>query len=292
MDVHVDPLGIDLEIEKERRKTPFGNQLLVGLQDRLLEIGRAEIAAVDEEILVGPGLAGRGRTTHIALQLDDRGIGHHLQQVVFHGSPHHVDDAAGQRRRLQEVDRRIVVVEFEAHLRIAERHALELGLDMPGRDIRLLQEPAAGRDVVEEVAHHELRPRRAGYDGLSGELPAVDLGHSAQLVLGLTGAQLHLRDGRNRGERLAAESESIEFVDILRRADLAGGVAVEGQPGVDGRHAAAVVDDLDQVAASLAEVDRHAGGPRVDGILHHLLHHRGRAVDHLSGRDLVGDDFG
>ena len=84
----------------------------------------------------------------------------------------------------------------------------------------------------------------------------------------------------------------MQGVNILHGPDLARGVAVEGHARVDGRHATAVVDDLDQVLAAVAEVDLHRSRPGVDGVLHHLLHHRGGPVDDLARGDLVGNDLG
>jgi hypothetical protein len=49
---------------------------------------------------------------------------------------------------------------------------------------------------------------------------------------------------------------------------------------------------LDQVLAAVAEVDLHRSRPGVDGVLHHLLHHRGGPVDDLARGDLVGNDLG
>ncbi len=69
-------------------------------------------------------------------------------------------------------------------------------------------------------------------------------------------------------------------------------MAVERHPRIDGRHAATVVDDLDKVLAAVAEIDLHALRAGIDSVLHHLLDHRRRAVDHLAGGDLVGDDLG
>ena len=73
---------------------------------------------------------------------------------------------------------------------------------------------------------------------------------------------------------------------------LLGGMAVEGHTRVDGRHARAVVDDLDQILAPVTEVDLHGTGTGVDGVLHHLLDHRCGTVDDLARSNLVGDDFG
>ena len=202
------------------------------------------------------------------------------------------DDAASQRRSLQRVNRGVVGIEFESDLRVAERDALELGLDLRSRRSALVQETAARRDVVKEVAHEELRPHGTHHGILSRELPAVDLGLRAHLVARLPRAQFDLRHGGDRSQGLAAESERMQGVDVLHSPDLARGMAVESHACVDGRHAAAVVHNLDQILAAVAEIDFHGGRTCVDGVFHHLLHHRGGSVDDLARGDLVGDDLG
>jgi len=71
--------------------------------------------------------------------------------------------------------------------------------------------------------------------------------------------------------------------------DLAGGVAQDGEAGVFRGHSRAVVPDQYPGGAAVPQLDLHAGGPGVQGVLDQLLDHGGRAVDHLARRDLLGD---
>ena len=292
MDVHVDTSGIDLEEEEIRRLAVLGNQLFVGLQDGARQVAAFEKASVDKQILLRIAFLGGRRTADIALDAGDRGVGLDFQQVLFDMAPHHVHDAASQRRSLQRVNRGVVGIEFESDLRVAERDALELGLDLRSRRSALVQETAARRDVVKEVAYEELRPHGTHHGRLRRELPAVDLGLRAHLVARLPRAQFDLRHGGDRSQGLTAESERMQGVDVLHSPDLARSMAVESHACVDGRHAAAVVHNLDQILAAVAEIDFHGGRTCVDGVFHHLLHHRGGSVDDLARGDLVGDDLG
>ncbi len=268
------------------------DQLLVAAHEGAGEVGAAEVAAVHEEILLLVALAGGRRAADVAPQRGDRGRGVDLEQVVFDRAARQIDDAARLRRRLEAVDGGVVGIEFEGDLGVAERHAAELVLDLSGRGGALLEEAPPRGDVVEEVADEELRTDGAGDGLLSREEAAVDRHLGAQLLPGAARAQLDLRHGGDRGECLAAEAEGAQGVEVVGRADLRGGVAVEGEACVDGRHAAAVVHDLDELLAAVAEVDLHAAGPRIDGVLHHLLDDRGGAVDHLAGGDLIGYHLG
>ena len=290
--VDVDTPGIERQVEEIGGLAALGNQLLVGFQNGARQIGALEKAPVDKKVLLRVAFLGGSRTADISLDAGDRSVGLDLQQVLLDVTPHHVDDASRQRPGLQRIDRSVVGVEFEGDLRVTERDALELGLDLRRRGGALVQKTAARRNVVEKVAHEELRTHGTHHRVLRRELPAVDLGLRTHLVAGLPGAQFDLRHGGDRSQGLAAESERVQGVNILHGPDLARGVAVEGHARVDGRHAAAVVDDLDQVLAAVAEVDLHRSRPGVDGVLHHLLHHRGGPVDDLARGDLVGNDLG
>ena len=270
----------------------LGNQFVISLQDGTRQIGALEEAAVDEEILLGIAFLGRSRAADESVDACDRRVGIDIQQVLLDVPSHDIDDPAGQRCGLQVVDRGVVGVQFEADLRVAECNTLELRTDLRRRGRALVEEPAAGRHIVKEIAHEELRTHGAHDRGLRNELPAVDFGLRSHLVALLARAQFDLRHRGDRGQGLSPESERMQGIDIFHAADLARGMAVEGHAGIDGRHAATVVDDLDQVLAAVAEVDLHGPGPRIERIFHHLLHHRSGPVDHLTRRDLIGDDFG
>src|SRR4029078_1011151 len=70
-------------------------------------------------------------------------------------------------------------------------------------------------------------------------------------------------------------------------ADLAGRVALDGQPRVLGVHAFAVVFDADQPLAAAVDGDRDPRGPGVQRVLAQLLDDGGRALDDFAGGDLV-----
>ena len=207
-------------------------------------------------------------------------------------TPHHIDDPRSQRSSGQPIERLIVHQQFEPHLRIAERDPLKLGLDLPRGSRTLFEELTAGRHVVEQIAHIKLRPHRTSREGLRNELTAIDRRERTHFILRLARTQLHLRHGGDRRERLAPEAERLERINILQRRDLAGSMPVESHAGVDGRHAATVVHDLNQLLAAVPEIDLHAAGSGIDRILHHLLHHRRRTVHHLTGGNLVRNDLG
>ena len=161
----------------------------------------------------------------------------------------------------------------EGHVRPREGHACELLYYVLELNIIGLEELAAGGDVVEEVAHGEGRPAGRGDLLLRDEARAVHDDLGAEFVPGATRAQGHLGHGRYRGQGLAAETESDYVVQVLGRLNLGGGVTLEAEHGVTGRHAAAVVDDLDERAAGVRDNHGHRGRPGVQGVLHEFLDH-------------------
>ncbi len=65
-------------------------------------------------------------------------------------------------------------------------------------------------------------------------------------------------------------------------------MALKGKSRVGCRHAAAIVDDLNQRAPRILDDYGDFRGSGVDGVFHQLLDHRGRALDNLARRNLVG----
>ena len=163
---------------------------------------------------------------------------------------------------------------------------------MPGLDRSLFQKATAGRRVVKKVFHRKLRPLRHLNRLLRLKTPAVNTDLRSQFAVRRARAQLDFRDRRDRGQRLAAESERMEPVEIVGRADFGRRVPLESEPRVGIAHAATVIDDLNQALSSVAIVDRHDRAAGVDGILHQLLDDRSRTAHHLARGDLVGDPVG
>ena len=57
-------------------------------------------------------------------------------------------------------------------------------------------------------------------------------------------------------------------------------------------HSGSVVADADQPTAAVLESDLDERRAGVDGVLHQLLHHRGRTLDNLARGDLIGHGAG
>ena len=104
--------------------------------------------------------------------------------------------------------------------------------------------------------------------------------------------QREARDGADRRQRLTAEPECRDRVEILVARQLGRRVALEGQRQLVGRHPDAVVGDADERGPAVAQIDRDRQGSGVQRVLHQLLDGRGGALDDLSGGDLVDEVIG
>ena len=111
-------------------------------------------------------------------------------------------------------------------------------------------------------------------------------------LLGRARLQAQAADGGDRGQGFAAEAQGGDGEQVFGVLQLAGGVALEGQQGIVAHHAAAVVDDLDELLAAGLDVDPDARGAGIQRVLQQLLDHRGGTLDDLTGGDLVGNVLG
>ena len=69
-------------------------------------------------------------------------------------------------------------------------------------------------------------------------------------------------------------------------------MALKGEAGIHLAHTSAVVNHLHQRAPGVFYHDAHGGCARVYGVFHQLFYHRGRALNNLAGRYLVGYAIG
>ena len=94
------------------------------------------------------------------------------------------------------------------------------------------------------------------FQGATGKLAAVagDLARRRS-ASGGRDCKRDLGDAADRRQGLAAKAERADAEQVVGVAQLAGGVAGEGERQVVGVDAAAVVDDADQLGAALLDVD-------------------------------------
>ena len=152
----------------------------------------------------------------------------------------------------------------------------------------LLHEFQPGRGVVKEVRHPDGGALRGALLPDRLHVSALTMDGGTYGILRPPGQHIHPADGGNGRQSLAAEAKGPEFGQILRRAELAGGVAQKGGGQLLRRDAAAVVRHPDQAHAAPLDLHHNGGGSGVDGVFHQFFYNRGGALHHLAGGDQVG----
>jgi hypothetical protein len=104
--------------------------------------------------------------------------------------------------------------------------------------------------------------------------------------------QRQARHRGNAGQRLAAESQRSDALEIIQRGDLTGGVARERQCDFLGLNPDPVIAHSDQAAAAALQFHLDPFGARVESVLHQFLHHGRGPLDHLAGGDLTDECVG
>jgi hypothetical protein len=182
--------------------------------------------------------------------------------------------------------------ERNVHPGVREGEARDRGRDAARLGLGRAQEFFAGRGVEEEVSHLDLgaRPGSRRADGRLGA--SFEDGLDALVRSPGRREEPHARDRGYGGKRLAAEAERADFLQILRRGNLARRVALEGERGVLASYAAAVVAHRDEPRA--APLDAHVDAPRpgVEGVFEKLLDDRGRPLHDLARGNLPHESLG
>ena len=96
-------------------------------------------------------------------------------------------------------------------------------------------------------------------------------------------------DGGDRRERLATKTKGGDAPEILRAPDLAGGMALDRQPGILRAHAFAVVLDPNEPLAPHFHGNGEVSRAGIDRVFDEFLDHRGRALDDFARGDLIGE---
>src|SRR5690606_20577683 len=170
-----------------------------------------------------------------------------------------------------------------------EREPRDQLLDLRALGARRAQEAPPRRRVEEQVAHLDDGARRAAAGPQGSDRTAL----ATDLVTGLAvpGPRADRRpaDRADRRERLAAEAEARDVVEVAQLGQLARRMADEGELEVLRLEARAVVGDPDRLAAAVLDLDDDARRTGVQAVLDELLDDRERPLDHLAGGDLVDD---
>ena len=293
MNIHIHRARIHIQINEVGRRAAFRKQVFIGLHHGLVQVGAAEVAAVHKEELVAQCLAGAFRLAYIAPQGGNGRGGLNVHELANQPRPQQVLDAELEALGgLDHMDLAPVVGEREGNVRSGERHALELFHNVPELHVVALEEFSPRGDVVKEVPDGDIGAYRAAHFARAFVLGTGHKHLYAGFFTGDAGAKSHFRHGGNGGQRLSAEAEGKDMVQVFCRCKFTGGMPLKAQDGVVRSHAAAVVNHLDKRAAGIGNDHLDVRRAGIHGVLHELFYHGSGALNHLSRRNHIGNIFG
>ena len=292
MDIDVHKVGGHFQQQDAARELALHGRTLKGHFHARHDGAVAHIAAIDVEMLhtaAGAAALGRGDQTGDPVQSF---LGVHLDEVAAElPSQYRIGGAAQLTIAGGDVLQLAFPDEFDADLRVAERHMTHVICHKGSLAGVLFEELHAGGGIVEQVLHPD-----GGAHSTGGRLPALllaagDAVAGGKLVHLGAGEQLYPRYAGNRGQCLAAEAQCMDAVQVIRLFNFAGGVADEGCRDILGINAGAVIADLDQLYAAGLDAYGDLRCTGVDGVFQQLLDYRCRALHHLTGGDQLSGMF-
>ena len=268
MDVAVDRPGGQLEEQQIGGMSPVMEQIAEGLAHRVTHQLVAHHATVDiEELLIGL-TAGERRAHHPTPQTKIHGLLVQGQGLIGEGaSEQGLQTGAPPRiveRGRQVVERFAVVAQLKGDVRPYQGDAPHHLLQMAELGLLGAQKLTACRGVVEEILHIHASPgrmrRRARL--FQGTVAADrDLEGRRRIAAARDQTQpAHRGDAR---QRLAAEPQGRNRLQIAQIGDLAGGMTRKRQHQLIRRDAAPVVAHAQPLDAAALHVDLH---PRALGV--------------------------
>ena len=294
MHVDVDRAVRHVDEHDRDRIAPARHELAVAHRERVQHAAIAHRPPADEQLHAARGgLRELGRAEEAL----------HANAALFARSRDHArrDPRAEQRLRAREaiaIRRRLergaaVVAQPQMQLRVRHRDPRdELG-DVRRLGRLALQELQPRGHVPQEVRDLDARAdRRADLGRPPTSRPPSITTRVAARSPSRRVVSVNRDDARDRRQRLAAKPHRGEPPQIVERAQLRRGVALERLDRIGRRHAAAVVDHADQVTPAAGGLDRDHRRAGVDRVVDQLLDDRGRSLDDLAGGDLIDDGCG
>ena len=117
------------------------------------------------------------------------------------------------------------------------------------------------------------------------------LGPGAQGLAPLPGKNGQPGNRGNAGQGFAAEAQTTDILQFHRFPQLGGGVPLQAEEYIVLVHTFAIIAHPYKTHATAFHLDIHPGRTGVQAVFHQFLDHRGWAVHHFTGSDLVGNLF-
>ena len=156
MDVHVNVVGVYIEVDKVRHLFAFGHKTVVRHHHCLMKIRMLHVATVDEEVLVGALLTRRLGLTHKAGDATHRCVDVQRQKVLIDFLAEDVHDALSQTAGTEIIHLVVVIIKRESYLGIYKGYTLESAYNVVKFGGIRLQELPSCRNIKEEILNFEV----------------------------------------------------------------------------------------------------------------------------------------
>ena len=181
-----------------------------------------------------------------------------------------------------------IVVQAEEYTRMSQCYPLELVNDMAQFYIIALKKVSARGHIEKQIPYHDGCPGGVLTGLLLFHFKALYDNAGTDFRFRLTGAQLHLCNSGNRGQRLPSEAHRSNGEQVVCFSDLTRRVLLETHTRIRRTHTATIIHYLDQGSPGILHNHTNISSTGIYGVLQQLFHHRSRALYHFPGGNLVG----
>ncbi len=279
VDVDIHGGRVHFQVQHKRRVASVIEHVLVSLTDCMPDQLVTNGPTVDVKMLQVRLAAIEARLRHPPPQAQSGALDINVQRLLHKRRAAHLSHPALALNLgagfTPAVNRTVIVAQGEGDIEPGQGLALDDIVQMVVFGLFRAQEFAPGRGIEKQIPHFHRGAFGVGsrrqlglhIPPFGGDLP------TGALVAGITG-QGQARHGTDTGQGLTAEPQGGHRLKVIQLANLAGGVATQGQGQIGFVDTTAVVAHSHQLDATVLNVHFNAGRARVQTIFQQLLDHR------------------
>ncbi len=272
MHVDVDLVGWHDELQKSDRVAACEQQSAIGLRQGVLQGSVADVAAVEEDVLMFVAAATVIRIGHIARDADRSVLALDPNQRLSNiGAEEPSDSLADVSDRRQIKQRAVVVGEGQVYCGMRQRNPCERFGGVSHLRLCRAEELTPYGCVVEQIPnfHGGAHTAAARLDVRPAATDHLQFG--AGILTRHAAPQPQMTDLGNRRQRFPSKSHRVDAEQIVGITDLAGGMAGNRQGKFFRGNPMSVVDDANQLVAALSYGDIDSRRAGIDGVLDQFL---------------------
>jgi hypothetical protein len=180
------------------------------------------------------------------------------------------------------------MAQFETDIKAAQGDTAYQLFDMAELGTLLAQKLTPGRHVKEEIADIQGGSfRMGGRLRFLMDLITFAAYRPARIVIVDTRSHCQPGDRGDTRQRLASKAKTADMLQILKTADLAGGMPAQSKPKLITRYSAAIITNAQTTHTTLFNLNADIAGTRIKAVFQELLGHGRWPFHHLTGGDLI-----